>query len=321
MSALRRAEDLYFDDCGLLLQAEDTLFRVSGDLLASQSSFFRDMQSFPVPPDATKIDGLQVVAVPDSAEDMAKFLKAVLLPTFFPPLPAETTWSTLAPILRLSHKYTVDWLLKRAVEHLSATHPTTHADWRLLEQAAEQGNFMLGASTDVCLDAILLARQLRLDWILPMAFYRLARTKDPEAVLASEELPMQDKVRWVVGLRLLDGPWRTNALECFWDPRGIPGCKAKGNCPEMRIGYRMALARRWDNKENQISLPLDIWGEQTWAAITGKPKVPGMVCQVCVEEMKKLKRAADERFWQALPEIFGLGSWAALEAIKARTMA
>jgi hypothetical protein len=75
---LTRAQDLWFQDCGLIIQAEDTIFRVSGAILAVQSTVFRDMLSLPTPGDGDTMDGCPFVLLPDTAEDTDNFLRAVL---------------------------------------------------------------------------------------------------------------------------------------------------------------------------------------------------------------------------------------------------
>jgi hypothetical protein len=77
-SGLMRANGLWFEDCGLIIQAEKTLFRVSRDYLAAQSPIFRDMFLLPPPKDADMMDGCPFVLLPDSAEDVTIFLKAMM---------------------------------------------------------------------------------------------------------------------------------------------------------------------------------------------------------------------------------------------------
>lgn len=77
-SGLTRADGLWFEDCGLIIQAEKTLFRVSRDYLAAQSPIFRDMFLLPPPKDADMMDGCPFVLLPDSAEDVTIFLKAMM---------------------------------------------------------------------------------------------------------------------------------------------------------------------------------------------------------------------------------------------------
>ncbi|KAF7290256.1 hypothetical protein MIND_01339300 [Mycena indigotica] len=312
---LKRAEGLYFQDCGLIIRADDTLFRVSGQYLATHSAFFRDMLSIPVPADAEKIDGCLVVAVSDSAGDMAAFLRGIMYPSFFESPPAAVTFEKLRPVLRLSHKYDVGWLQRRALAHLARTHPTTLDDWYTL--TAMPASFVNGASAELCIEIILIARDFRLEWLLPMAFYRLTRSKSSLPVLASD-LSLADKRRWGDAVRKLDLEWRTQALDFLWQPRQITQCTKPASpaaaCPETRLAYRKRTEQMRESPKEQYVMPLDLWGEAWWKAMADMH-----VCGGCLGEMRRLKRLADEAFWEALPRIFDLGDWATLEARKAQT--
>ena len=73
-----RTQDLWFHDGNLILQAENTIFRVYGGFLAARSSVFRDMFSFPPPEEGNaKMDGCHIIALYDSAKDLAYFLRAI----------------------------------------------------------------------------------------------------------------------------------------------------------------------------------------------------------------------------------------------------
>ncbi|KAJ7132735.1 hypothetical protein C8R46DRAFT_818567, partial [Mycena filopes] len=126
---LTRAEGLWFEDCGLIIQAETTLFRVSRDFLAMRSPVFGDMLALPTPKDAELMEGCPFVRLPDSAEDVTYFLKALIYSEFFEPYPAKTIFPIIAGVLRMSHKYQVDVLRKRALVHLSSLYPTTLPGW------------------------------------------------------------------------------------------------------------------------------------------------------------------------------------------------
>lgn len=75
---LTRAQGLWFEDCGLIIQAGTTIFRVSRDFLAVHSPVFADMLALPTPEDAEKMNGCPMVLLPDEAEDVTVFLKALL---------------------------------------------------------------------------------------------------------------------------------------------------------------------------------------------------------------------------------------------------
>jgi hypothetical protein len=72
-----RVKDLWFPDGSLVVQAEQSLFRISGGILAARSSVFADMLAFTQPPDAETIDGCPVVKLPDRAEDLTCFFRAI----------------------------------------------------------------------------------------------------------------------------------------------------------------------------------------------------------------------------------------------------
>ncbi|KAJ7459627.1 hypothetical protein B0H11DRAFT_2286326 [Mycena galericulata] len=107
LEALSRADGLWFEDCGLIIQAETILFRFSGDFLAARSPVFADMLLLPRPDDTALVHGCRVVYLPDSAADTTVFLKAMIYSEFFEPFPAPTTFPILSGVLRMSHKYAV----------------------------------------------------------------------------------------------------------------------------------------------------------------------------------------------------------------------
>ena len=72
-----RVEELWFSDGSLVVQAEQSLFRVSGAVLAARSSVFNDMLGIAQPPDSETIDGCSMVRLPDSAEDVTCFFRAI----------------------------------------------------------------------------------------------------------------------------------------------------------------------------------------------------------------------------------------------------
>ncbi|KAJ7057375.1 hypothetical protein C8F01DRAFT_1151871 [Mycena amicta] len=314
MDHLQHAEGLYFQDCGLVLQAEDMLFRVSSDFLATQSTFFRDMLSLPIPPDAETTDGGLLVRVQDSAADMSAFLRALIYPNFFQAPPAATSFAIVSPVARLSHKYMVDWLHKRALSHLAVAYPTTLDGWHTMltttTTVTTNPNFMSGAAPELLLSALILARQLSVDWMLPAAFYRVARIKSPATIFDSEILPA-DKLRYLEAIRKLDRHWCARSLEFLWEPPVLPGCTRQRRCSDVRLECRAEAEHSYGyDVYPNYSMPLDNWAPNDWTTISWA------VCAPCLTEMKQMKATADQAFWDDLPDIFGLGNWAALEQMK-----
>ncbi|KAJ7195081.1 hypothetical protein GGX14DRAFT_677475, partial [Mycena pura] len=132
-ASLVRADGLWFHDCGLVIQAESTIFRVSGGILGTHSPIFHDMLSLPMADDVEMFEGCPLVRLPDTAEDITIFLKALIYYDFFEPSPARTTFVVLSAVLRMADKYQVVALRKRAVAHLSAAYPTPLVDLKLVQ--------------------------------------------------------------------------------------------------------------------------------------------------------------------------------------------
>ncbi|KAJ7876240.1 hypothetical protein B0H13DRAFT_1723032 [Mycena leptocephala] len=235
-SVLIRAEGLWFEDFGLIIQAERTLFRVSRDFLAVRSPVFQDMLSLPTPQSSDMMDGCPFVCLPDTAQDITYFLKALIYSEFFEPFPARVTFPVISSVLRMSHKYEVDALRKRALIHLSSCHPTQLADWEDLPNTSS----WLPDTTSHYLEIILLAHQVSALWILPVAFYRAcesAKIEDTIAGVPGCSLNTADVVACVTGLRYLETTGASQLLS-FLCALTIEGCKSPVDCTELRVKNR-----------------------------------------------------------------------------------
>ncbi|KAJ6556802.1 hypothetical protein DFH09DRAFT_550422 [Mycena vulgaris] len=135
------------------------------------------MLTLPSPKDADTMDGCPLVELPDSFGDVGYFLRALFDYEFFNPYPARTTFAILSGILRMSHKYEVEGLRKRALAHFSSGYSTVLAQSPLVkanQSWAHCGNYI---------SIIALARQVSADWIIPIALYRLcAEFKEEEII-------------------------------------------------------------------------------------------------------------------------------------------
>jgi capsid portal protein len=76
--------DIWYEDGSVVLQARNTQFRVHWGVLAQHSSFFRDMQKLPQPPDQPNADGCPIVELQDEVADVEHLLRA-LYSSFVPP--------------------------------------------------------------------------------------------------------------------------------------------------------------------------------------------------------------------------------------------
>ncbi|KAJ7443115.1 hypothetical protein FB451DRAFT_1057099, partial [Mycena latifolia] len=98
------------------------IFKVTKSIPVARSSFFRDMVAFPQPEgdEASEIDGSSIVPLHDTVADVEVFHSPVDHPGsyFMPPL-APIGLDAVLGILRLSHKYDVQYLYLRAFQHLT----------------------------------------------------------------------------------------------------------------------------------------------------------------------------------------------------------
>ncbi|KAF7300418.1 hypothetical protein HMN09_00925500 [Mycena chlorophos] len=237
--------------------------------------------------------------------------------SFFQAPPAATEFAVVLSIQRLSHKYNVTWLFQRAVEHMTITHPTTLDGWDALQVLPPSGNFMQGTDVECCMAVVVMARELRLDWMLPRAFYRLARHRTEALAILQSDLALADKASLFNGVRLLDTEWRRKALAFLSEPLRIAGCTADkpSRCSDVRVAWKKTVEKSDDGRALK-GMPLDFFNTANWSAWMKS----GLVCQQCAKEMTRGKRAGHEAFWAQLPEIFGLGTWDTLELMKNETL-
>ncbi|KAK2462900.1 hypothetical protein APHAL10511_005098 [Amanita phalloides] len=114
-----RVQDLWFEDGGVVVQAESCLYRVSRGILAARSSIFKGVfhscAASTTGEGLEMMDGVPFLRLPDAERDVTHFFKAIFDSSYFAPYPGKTSFSIVASVLRLSHKYNVNFLQKRAL--------------------------------------------------------------------------------------------------------------------------------------------------------------------------------------------------------------
>ncbi|KAJ7261041.1 hypothetical protein C8J57DRAFT_472038 [Mycena rebaudengoi] len=299
---------LWFNDCGLILRAGNQGYRVSCDLLALHSPVFKDMLDFPPPEDSEIIDGCPVVRLPDPPTAMTHFLQAIYDFSFFQPYPLDMPLQVVLNVLRLSHKYQVDALFKRALRHLSEAVPTSLESYR----ERRGTDHLILASISV----INAAREVSADWVLPFTLYQLCvllcvvmandKLKLYDGLMA--ELAETDKHVCLRALRSLDASYG-EVVDFLLEPLSIPGCTRRDKC----MAHRVAMRRRAERRRQQGGLPLDAWPEAFWKRLK--------CCSNCERAQRSTHDAAERAVWDKLPAIFSLPDWPTLERMKAEALA
>ncbi|KAJ7758987.1 hypothetical protein DFH07DRAFT_919094 [Mycena maculata] len=294
--------ELWFNDGTLVFVTATSRFRIYSGLLAKESPIFRDMLALPQPEDAETMDGCPVVRLPDDGRDVGYFLKALFDYKFFLPFPTRTNFDILSGIIRLSKKYEVDPLYKRALDHLASRFPLSLSDYPGRRPSWD----MSGQETR----AVLLARELALDWILPVAFYRVCANSTIKHILNGVyvnnervELDPSDKQTVLEQYTLLRGPASADMVDFLWNPLNIQWCSKK-NC----TSYRFERRKEAEGRRSQGILPLTLWVEKDWERLD--------VCSACLTAMKASHRTSLERFWNGLPQRFGLPTWDELREMR-----
>ncbi|KAF7366170.1 BTB domain-containing protein [Mycena venus] len=288
-----RAEGLWFDDCGLIIQAETTIFRVSSAMLGIQSPVFRDMLSLPAPKDADTLDGCPFVFLPDTAADVAYFLRALFYYNFFEPFPASTTLPILSSVLRMSHKYEVDALRKRALTHLSHAYPIKLDEWDRLPRSLPSW-FREPAKEDRDMVVAKVARQSSFE----------------TTIITGGYLSNADIINCLKGLRYLETTGAADVLDFLWGPYD---CADSVDCNTSRHHMHREGEKRKNYDPEKISvMPLELWQGVDWGYLD--------VCDDCLPAMTAAHEAARQKLWDGLPKIFGLPDWSKLEEMKAEAL-
>ncbi|KAJ7114158.1 hypothetical protein C8R43DRAFT_1039448 [Mycena crocata] len=313
-------EELWFEDGNLVIQAGNSQFRVYRGFLAARSPVFKDMLSFPQPSDAELIEGCPLVRLPDPALEVTVFLKAIFLSDFFRSFPAKTDFDTVVGCLRLSHKYGVEYLRRRALIHLSSGHRTTLSDWDETDYEVGKGDLSYDLpswpwSCDPIssLYVVQLFREVDALWLLPVAFFRLSCDSERlgkrifHGALyngAPVHLSEQDQDTFLKGRSIQSHSiWHT--LRFLTHPLTINGCTSSARCLTERL---RVLNEFQEVIPDHFSDPLEIWAEQDWYRFDHDE-----ICLTCLQELKSTHAMARQEFWDKLPEIYELPPWEALE--------
>ncbi|KAJ7734365.1 hypothetical protein DFH07DRAFT_928503 [Mycena maculata] len=307
--AYTRVEDLWFPDGTLIIKAERKIFRVTKSILASRSSVFRDMAAFPQRAgDDESIDGCPVVLLHDSAADVEVFLRAIFDSSYFMPPPEPVYIYSALGILRLSHKYDVQYLFRRALRHLEVPlYFSSVGAFR--EPVSDHITYTVEGEVDTprrFFAIIKAARETCAEGLLPVAYYRASQYPH-DALLTGPSEQAEDAIKCVkAGLILA----RENAtLAKNFTSVGSILCGTPTECSSARL---LALDMYLSSVEGENDVfPVESWGHAEW----GYLKEHGM-CPACIRAYRTVHATAVEKVWERLPRIFDLPSWSELAEMK-----
>ncbi|KIK04776.1 hypothetical protein K443DRAFT_675558 [Laccaria amethystina LaAM-08-1] len=299
--------DLWYNDGNIVLQAETSLFRVSLGVLAARSPVFDDIQKLPRSQEQEMYGDCPLMVLPDKAEDLANFLRAVYDSGFFEPPPSETDFHTLAGILRLSTKYEIPYLRRRALLHLDTVRCNTLQDFdaQLSKRTIPRTNFLAFLIAD-------LVHEMDLPWLLPMALYICTQSFE-EIVMGyiykgeRRWINNAQQVACIEAVEPLTICLREDILSfLYWTD--VDGCKSSAQCKE---GHLELLKKYCSSTtRNPLASFSDIFEEVVRKA----------VCTRCCIASRDAHLIAREALWEALPGLFDLPSWETLRALREQAL-
>jgi hypothetical protein len=228
---------------------------------------------------------------------------------FFEPPPSVTDFDTLAGILRLSTKYDIPYLRRRALRHLDiiAYTPSTLQDYD-----ARESKQIIGNSLGFCIAD--LAREMDLPWLLPMVLYTcsLSFKGIVTGYVYKGKRRWMNKAQQVVCIeaiqRLMKHHRKVILRFLYW--REVDGCKSPARCNEARLAVLEGCASYAPPESNPLGPFSGIFGQ-----FVGKN-----FCKTCYIASRDAHLAAREALWKALPGLFGLPSWKDLKTLREQAL-
>ncbi|KAJ7061518.1 hypothetical protein C8F01DRAFT_1137654 [Mycena amicta] len=327
-----RAESLWFTDGNIVLQAGNTQFKVFHGILSARSIIFHDMLALPQPDDAEVIEGCPLVLLPDDENYAAAFLKAIYVPSSFPSFPNAVDIDAVLGCLRLSHKYDVEDLRRRALVHLSFGFSTTFDDWEkpasphsedLSPQVAIQRSSwdsnLKHYSVSQRLAIIRTARIVGALWILPHAFLQLSSHLAHDISLfapflsdageGESQLTSADAESFRAGHDIVTRDVVAGLMGSVTSPHEIAGCTDPARC----LSYRLRTI-------GGLALALHTVRISFVNAFLAISLLKMPLCEECDRVVTASHQATRREFWDNLPSKYQLPNWEELEMMKAEAM-
>ncbi|KAJ7849471.1 hypothetical protein B0H13DRAFT_2285028 [Mycena leptocephala] len=222
------------------------------------------------------------------SEIECKSTSGVLGEKFFGAFPAKTTFDIVAGVIRLSTKYDVASLRNRALTHLSSAFPLTRAEF--------PGSPSWQIPDHEWIRVVLFAREMSIEWILSIAFYRVAEKCTPAQLLhgivvdgVPFNLMPQDKLT-SIEYSLAIGRAAYAEVTQFLVSWGAPCYKP--------------------DKEHCLKIRLEA------CAMTTEELESLSVCHSCKGAMRVARQKSLDTLWAGLPKRFGPPGWEALRQMK-----
>ncbi|KAF7356504.1 BTB domain-containing protein [Mycena venus] len=302
--------EIWYSDGSVVLQAQSQQFRVHFSVLAQNSSFFRDMQALPQPPNQPTVDGCPVIELQDSVEDVRRgelcseargYCKPLNESRYGYSLVHVTSIVLTHSIIRLGLKYDFRKLLDAAVERVMLECPTTLEGYD--SNLPYTPKSIIGHNGFEH-DMVTLVRENNILAALPCAYYRLIRYHTLNSIFdgvirddgtLASLTPIDQRQCSLSRNKIIatqNKPGYTLGWLCGWKPTKL--CDDVSECTK--------------KKEDLIRRCL------TSLRVNALDKVTGFLlrdvfCDACTDEVEELVDAGREKMWDDLPSFFDLPPW------------
>lgn len=169
-----RCSDVWYDDGNVVLQAEHMLFKIYLGILQAQSPFFRDMFTLPQQDSnmSEKYEDCPLVVMQgDRAADVRVFLKALLDSQFYADVKSIKDIGVVLGVLKISHKYQVEYLVRRSVPTFTALYPPTLQKWDIRQARRQWAPLTQEFGRALPIFVVNIARSIGADILLPSALF------------------------------------------------------------------------------------------------------------------------------------------------------
>ncbi|KAJ7847656.1 hypothetical protein B0H13DRAFT_2405622 [Mycena leptocephala] len=293
----------------LVIRADDTIFRVSKSVLCARSSVFRDMVAFPQPDVAAEsLESSPVVCLHDCATDVEVFLRAIFDSNHFMPPPEPVDIHVVLGILRLAHKYDIQYLYRRALRHLGTEYPTSLADLDK-DLDALNGTVPLGFTV------IQAVAQVGALWLLRSAYCFLCSHPVHTIIEEAGEQwnclsPAQRQPSLRADLHRVAGLVKVHKFL-----HTVPvHCEHPKKCKNIRFDVQKDLFAAILSAHGSRGA-IGHWKEGSWTLL----EIAGL-CQVWLTDAKAKYSVARRKFWDSLPAEYGLPPWHELHSLRAAAL-
>ncbi|KDR69924.1 hypothetical protein GALMADRAFT_897108 [Galerina marginata CBS 339.88] len=292
---LQKVMALWFDDADVVFQAGQKLFRVHRSILSARSAIFRDMFSMPPPApenasSESTVEGCTLIKLPDDAFDVYNFFLAIFDASFFEPPPAVPALGDLAGILRLSHKYDVQFLRRRAVSHLNKLFPLEMgSSFRRANDPSESMLFLLEVIEPAYIANVL--------WIIPIAFLWVVHVK-LDSTFKNEYWTKLPTFFQELYLIFREKYYRDrDSIDPWIFSLPTEGCPNPGRCSKSARLYMADYRKFVESSEKQ--------------QLTRK-QLQSKFCADCASYAFLQSTATLKMRWNTFPIVLGLPNWATL---------